>query len=1189
MGLTLRTEKGSALTYGELDENFVYLSNEINTVSSYIVRLTRPVPGVVVCDTFDWATFYNDATRGGSSGVLYSYYSKFACTSSFPWIAADINGFVNTNIAGTNIKASYFKNDIISRGTGSVAFGRYTTASGEYNLAYGRYTSATGRSTHAEGEYTFALNTGSHAEGTGSIASGSFSHVEGEFTTARGYASHTEGTSTRTFSPASHAEGKDTVAGYLTYRISGSYQATPGYIVLDPSYGNVTSAFSGVTYIIINSLQPNNTGWTCSTIDIDVATYNALNNTTVIDLLTNNYYISASTFSVGIYDNPNPLRADIPIGWYSHAEGEAAHTIANGSHAEGISTRALGPWSHTEGTETKAYGNSSHTEGLSTKTYPNANESHAEGKNTEVGAAFFRATVSGSTNPVTGVTTLTMAGNFSLAYVAGISVLTYNYTTNGGNPTEIFVDTIVQNAFWDQFGTIGPPNTTYIYLLGSVAYNTGDIVYINRTDGLDDPDAPVFFGGNYSHAEGYYTKVRNIGAHAEGRFSEALGEASHAEGNVTKAYGRYSHAEGRNTLARGESSHAEGKQTLTLGSYSHAGGWGTQAFAAYQTVFGQWNIPNNGDDYFVIGDGQYTPSLIQSNALGVNATRSYFSNSIYLPDLPLSSSQYVVVFDTASKQIYYTASSAIGGGGGGAVTQILAGNNTTVTSTGPNGTGIVTIDAATVSPAAPDMGVQFNVGGTPGVFGASPNFTYNYFNQALSHGGGNAVGGASFAHGYITTANNNYSHAEGHGTVANGGMSHAEGYYTIAHADYQHATGRLNLDLNTDDYFVIGDGDMIQGTRSNAFGVNSTRTYLSNSIFLPDLTSDPQTSVLTYNSVTKQVYFTASAAIGGGGTGPGVTRIIAGTNITISPASGVGTVTINATGGGGGGNSWLLSGNTATANDFLGTINNIPLTFRVNNLLAGSIGDGLSNTFLGLRAGISNTTGNANTAFGFNALNFNTNGAGNTAGGCYALSDNTTGASNTAFGSNALTLNTIGNYNTSIGMNSLANNTGDGNTANGFQALYNNTTGTYNTATGYQALNANNIGFWNTANGDQALFSNTSGTLNTAIGFQALYSNITGDRNIAIGPNAGRNGQYANTLIVDVFNRVNQTNELNQALIVGTFDPAVANQRLQVNGILVLPYVSQSLNFANDAAAQVGGVPLGGVYHTAGTLKIRLV
>ena len=30
-------------------------------------------------------------------------------------------------------------------------------------------------------------------------------------------------------------------------------------------------------------------------------------------------------------------------------------------------------------------------------------------------------------------------------------------------------------------------------------------------------------------------------------------------------------------------------------------------------------------------------------------------------------------------------------------------------------------------------------------------------------------------------------------------------------------------------------------------------------------------------------------------------------------------------------------------------------------------------------------------------------------------------------------------------------------------------------------------------------------------------------------------------------------------------------------------------SYANDAAAAVGGVPVGGLYHTSGTVKVRLV
>ena len=43
-----------------------------------------------------------------------------------------------------------------------------------------------------------------------------------------------------------------------------------------------------------------------------------------------------------------------------------------------------------------------------------------------------------------------------------------------------------------------------------------------------------------------------------------------------------------------------------------------------------------------------------------------------------------------------------------------------------------------------------------------------------------------------------------------------------------------------------------------------------------------------------------------------------------------------------------------------------------------------------------------------------------------------------------------------------------------------------------------------------------------------------------------------------------------------------------INGFITYPQVSASFNFANDTAAAGGGVPLGGLYHTSGTLKIRL-
>jgi hypothetical protein len=43
------------------------------------------------------------------------------------------------------------------------------------------------------------------------------------------------------------------------------------------------------------------------------------------------------------------------------------------------------------------------------------------------------------------------------------------------------------------------------------------------------------------------------------------------------------------------------------------------------------------------------------------------------------------------------------------------------------------------------------------------------------------------------------------------------------------------------------------------------------------------------------------------------------------------------------------------------------------------------------------------------------------------------------------------------------------------------------------------------------------------------------------------------------------------------------------SGSVILPMVSQSLNFANDTLASASGVPLGGLYRNGSFIQIRLV
>lgn len=94
---------------------------------------------------------------------------------------------------------------------------------------------------------------------------------------------------------------------------------------------------------------------------------------------------------------------------------------------------------------------------------------------------------------------------------------------------------------------------------------TGSVVIGNNTSAY----------GDYSHAEGVYTRAEDSYSHAEGNGTAASGLASHAEGSGTNTNGQASHAEGNNTTARGDYSHTEGVGT-EIGIYgkgAHAQGY----------------------------------------------------------------------------------------------------------------------------------------------------------------------------------------------------------------------------------------------------------------------------------------------------------------------------------------------------------------------------------------------------------------------------------------------------------------------------------------------------------------------------------------------------------------------------------------------------------------------------------------
>ncbi len=267
-------------------------------------------------------------------------------------------------------------------------------------------------------------------------------------------------------------------------------------------------------------------------------------------------------------------------------------------------------------------------------------------------------------------------------------------------------------------------------------------------------------------------------------------------------------------------------------------------------------------------------------------------------------------------------------------------------------------------------------------------------------------------------------------------------------------------------------------------------------------------------------------------------------------------------------NDWRTTGNTGTTagTNFLGTIDNQPLSLKVNNVekvrietngtistlnTGGSVfhgqGTGLNddlsdnrNVFVGAGTGEQNTTGYHNTAIGDSALHFNTTADFNVGVGNYALFSNTSGTQNVALGAKAMENNTTGSFNSSLGTLALRSNTTGGfNTAIGYLTLSASTATNFNTAIGSRGLQANTTGEFNTAVGSSSLSANTAGAYNTGLGYSALSSNTVGNYNTGLGYlTLSSNTSDFNTSI-GVFGLTSNT--------TGSFNTAVGGSALGTN------------------------------------------
>jgi hypothetical protein len=222
-----------------------------------------------------------------------------------------------------------------------------------------------------------------------------------------------------------------------------------------------------------------------------------------------------------------------------------------------------------------------------------------------------------------------------------------------------------------------------------------------------------------------------------------------------------------------------------------------------------------------------------------------------------------------------------------------------------------------------------------------------------------------------------------------------------------------------------------------------------------------------------------------------------------------------------------------------------------------------ANLLEGIRRSTLATTG-SNTFIGNQTINGTLNVSSSVViNGIYVGASPSNASPNIVLGNNALNNINIGAYNTSIGELTLP-----------FL-----TTGSFNTALGYTAGNDLQSGSYNMFLGRNSGANLITGSFNTFIGAVSFLSQSTFNNTIIIADGAGSQRLFISSSGLAIF-----SNDLYVSSSMTT-SGSLTVQR----STAILSQVSQSFNFANDLAASGSGIPLGGLYHTSGTIKIRLV
>ena len=684
-----------------------------------------------------------------------------------------------------------------------------------------------------------ATSSGAHAEGYvkngGTIKANGFgAHAEGCNTNASGLASHAEGIGTIPSEPLNNITGglKNNCFDSDIIIVMPKQQFVDACVDWDNLNEDV---FIGATFSIPSDIPINANAlpsgvslaqFINSTLTITSCSLNSYDTeddyfslddvsiSFVVDGRT--YQINSDTFESGNFNGNREVDWDNPItihinnvfpisvpnafgaashtegngcqanGDYSHAEGSGTYTDAAGvaAHAEGAYTKANNSYSHAEGFNTIASGLGAHAEGRNTES--SGNYSHAEGYHTDASGEYSHAEgtstfASGLDSHAEGCNTITIGtyshaeGGGDIAYttVGGVVVtgVQNGNLTVSSNTGFTIGELISYRGYPAKVTSKGDNPTTLITQPALGKYYVNSVTTIQRVS-YSGPQAL----GDYSHAEGGYTKAYGQGSHAEGwsaSYDEirASEDGSHAEGcsNGTNskilATGKGAHAEGRVwgdyvTEARGSGSHAEGMGTKAYGETSHAEGYSTLA---------------NGTAAHAEGNGE---QIVETLVSGV--TVSPPSLSAYSDYIAVSSTSQFSIGDVVKYNGHYAK----------------------ITANAP----------ANVLITKPKLGQYFE-----------SSVTSIYKVTTTNNAPAIAEGAHSHIEGFGCMATGIASHAGGYRTFASGDYSFAGGVDTTAGVEAMTAIGRYNESAVTNELFAIGNGnsDILRRTVFNVVGSNS--------------------------------------------------------------------------------------------------------------------------------------------------------------------------------------------------------------------------------------------------------------------------------------------------------------------------------------------------------------------------------